>query len=229
MSSNIQNGIILINKSKGKSSFSIVSQLRKATNIRKIGHCGTLDPFATGLMIMLVGKQFTKKADQFINYDKEYFATLHLGYSTNTYDSEGALEFCSDKVPAIEEIEKILLEFQGTIKQIPPMFSAKKINGQKLYKLARQGITIERAAVEICVKIDLIKYNYPYLEIKVSCSKGTYIRSLANDIGTALQTGAYLSALNRTRIGPFHLEKALDQEQIGNIENLAPWFLDDNI
>jgi tRNA pseudouridine55 synthase len=181
--------------------------LRKKTGIKKIGHAGTLDPFASGVMILLIGREYTRKADQFITQDKEYRATLHLGIETTTYDPEGETTATSSAVPTLETIEEALTYFQGEMMQTPPMFSAKKVKGKKLYELARKGIEIERAPCPVHIKTDLISYNYPHLELHITCSKGTYIRSIAHDLGKKLEVGAHLSALTRTRCGPYHLKE----------------------
>lgn len=207
-------GILPVDKPLNYTSFSIVHALRKKTGIQKIGHAGTLDPFATGVMIMLIGREFTKLSDQFLNMDKEYLAQVHLGVSTTTYDREGAVVSTSDRIPSLLEIEKTLSAFQGNLLQIPPMFSAKKIQGKKLYQLARKGIEIERKAEAISVTIQLISYEYPFLSLRIQCSKGTYIRSLANDIGNHLQIGAHLGQLVRTRCGNFNLEESFDIKEI---------------
>ncbi len=198
-------GILLVNKPKGKTSFSLVSALRRMYGIQKIGHAGTLDPFATGVMIMLVGKEYTRLSDRFLNQDKEYIATLRLGIRTDSFDCEGQVESSSDLVPTEQEILNVIPRFQGKILQTPPMFSAKKVQGKKLYELARKGISIEREAKEVELTIRILSYEYPYLSLHVQCSKGTYIRSLADDIGLALGCGAHLSDLTRTRCGPFHI------------------------
>lgn len=203
-------GILPCNKPIGKTSFSLIAALRKKTGIEKIGHAGTLDPFASGVMILLVGRTFTKQADTFLNQDKEYETTVHLGVETTTFDPEGEVVFTNDKRPALSEVEQALLAFQGTIQQIPPMFSAKKVGGKKLYELARKGIEIERKPVAVTLKTQLLSYEYPYLRLKVSCSKGTYIRSIAHDLGALLGTGAHLSALMRTRSGQYTLEQCVD-------------------
>lgn len=208
-------GILLVDKPKGRTSFSLVSALRRLTGVRKIGHAGTLDPFATGVMVMLIGKAFTKLSDSFLEQDKEYLAKLHLGIATDTFDIEGKILSESDKVPTLSEIEKVLTLYQGEIWQTPPMFSAKKINGKKLYELARKGVSVERQPVQIKVKTDLLFYEYPFLELQIACSKGTYIRSIADEIGKHLGTGAHLSELVRTRSGPFHIKECID----GNLLN----------
>lgn len=201
--------LILIDKPSGKTSFDLVAILRRVSKIQKIGHAGTLDPLATGVMLLLVGKTYTRLSSLFLNQDKEYLATLHLGITTDSYDSEGQIVTENGHIPSLEEIKSALTQFQGTIQQLPPMFSAKKQQGKKLYELARKGIEVERASVEITLSTTLLAYNYPFLELKVACSKGTYIRSLAHDLGKLLNTGAHLSALTRTRSGPFHLADCL--------------------
>jgi len=206
----IREGLLLVDKPKGKTSFSLVHALRRITGIQKIGHAGTLDPFATGLMVMLIGKKFTRLSDQFLTQDKEYQCHLRLGVATTTFDTEGETTHTSDTAPTLAEIEAALLQFQGTISQTPPMFSAKKIGGKKLYHLARQGITIERKAVAVTVKTTLVSYTYPNLELHVHCTKGTYIRSLAHDLGLQLGCFAHLSDLRRLRSGQFQLADSID-------------------
>ncbi len=208
---NIPKGILLVDKEAGCTSFHLVSLLRRLTRVEKIGHAGTLDPFAKGLMVMLIGKEYTRKSDTFLSSDKEYLATIQLGISTETYDLEGAIIDRSDKVPTLKEVELALSTFQGEILQTPPMYSAKKVAGKKLCDLARKGIVIERAPVKVRLAIQLIRYEYPFLEIRVQCSKGTYIRSLAHDIGHFLACGAHLFELSRTRSGGFSLSEAIPQ------------------
>ena len=210
LSSYMQEGLLPINKQSGKTSFHLVSVMRNITKIRTIGHAGTLDPFADGVMILLIGKNYTRLSDQFLNQDKEYLATLCLGITTDTYDIDGQITAQSPYIPSLQELEAALLKFQGTILQTPPMFSAKKVEGKKLYELARKGITIERQSVPVTLHIELIDYTYPNVKIKVQCSKGTYIRSLAYDIGIELTCGAHLCALTRTRSGAFSLDECCD-------------------
>ncbi len=211
------NGILLVNKAAGSTSFHLVSILRRLTGIQKIGHAGTLDPFATGVMVMLIGKEYTKRSNEFLSSDKAYRATVQLGTTTDTYDLEGQILSQSPLVPTLAEIETALQAFQGEIEQIPPMFSAKKIEGQKLYDLARKGITIERAPVKVRLEIKLLSYNYPFLEIEVNCSKGTYIRSIAYDLGEKLGCGAHLFELTRTRSGNFSIELCVPQDKLKEI------------
>lgn len=161
---------------------------------------------------MLIGREYTRLSNQFLESDKEYRGKLHLGVSTDTYDREGEVTDRSDRIPTIEEVKTVLQSFQGTISQIPPMYSAKKVNGEKLYDLARKGVTIERQPIQVEVEIELIGHSYPTLELQVKCSKGTYIRTLAHDIGNLLGCGAHLSELKRTRSGNFHIDECISQE-----------------
>lgn len=203
-------GILLVNKPVGKTSFGMVAALRRLLGVKKIGHAGTLDPFATGVMVMLIGKAFTRLSDQFLCEDKEYLAEVHFGITTDTFDCEGLIINQSDIIPTQAQLEAAIEKFQGEIEQIPPMFSAKKIQGKKLYELARQGKTIERQPVKVKVKTQLLSYSYPKAVIRVTCSKGTYIRSIAYDLGVLLGCGAHLSNLQRTRSGIFSLSDCFD-------------------
>lgn len=203
-------GVLLVNKKKGKSSFSIVHELRKILGVKKIGHAGTLDPFATGVMVMLVGRNYTRLSDQFLCDDKEYVAELRFGISTDSFDCEGEVTGESDLVPTREELEAVIAEFQGTIMQVPPMFSAKKIKGKKLYELARKGQEVERQPVPVTVQTTLLSYDYPHAIIRVAASKGTYIRSIGHEIGQRLACGAHLTELQRVRSGGFSLDQCVD-------------------
>ncbi len=220
------NGILLVNKAAGFSSFYLVSLLRCLTKVEKIGHAGTLDPFATGIMVMLIGREYTRRSDAFLSSDKEYRALLQLGLATDTYDIEGKITFRSSGVPTLKEIEVALAAFQGEIAQIPPMYSAKKVQGKKLYDLARKGIEIERQPVIVRVQTQFISYQYPMLDLKIICSKGTYIRTLAHDIGHFLGCGAHLFELTRTRSGSFSLDQCLPQAHLKNPEfDISPHLL----
>lgn len=207
---NNNEGLLLINKPQGCTSFSLIRSLRKLTGIQKIGHAGTLDPFATGVMVILVGRNMTKLSNLLLFQDKEYLADIALGVSTDSYDCDGNVVARCKKKPSLEEIEEVLSFFQGEIQQIPPMFSAKKVGGKKLYELARKGIEVVREPVKVCVKTELIEYNYPSLKLRVSCSKGTYIRSIAYDLGERLKCCAHLSCLQRVRSGQFTIEDCFD-------------------
>jgi tRNA pseudouridine55 synthase len=217
-----EDGFMLIDKEKDWTSFDVVAKLRSITKIKKIGHAGTLDPFATGLLIVAIGRQATRKISEFMKLDKEYEATLFLGKISDTHDSEGVIsdykssfvkkimDIFRDKNITKEKVEKILKKFIGKQNQIPPMFSAKKIQGKKLYELARKGITIKRKSAPIKIFcIELVDYAWPYLKIKVRCSSGTYMRTLGSDIGKALHCGAYVETLRRTKIGDCLIENAI--------------------
>lgn len=210
-----KSGFLLINKPTGITSFDVIYKLRKITGVKKIGHAGTLDPFASGLLIVAVGREATKQISKYLKQDKTYVATLKLGFETDTYDLEGENKSVSDKQPSLKQVQEVLKSFEGKQKQIPPMFSAKKIKGKKLYDLARQGIEVERQPVDIEIfNINLIEYNYPELKIETKVTSGTYIRSLGHDIGKKLGVGAYLTALQRTSIGEFSLDQAKILEQL---------------
>lgn len=203
-------GLLLVDKPRGKTAFTLVAMLRRLLGVKKIGHAGTLDPFATGVMVMLIGRSYTRLSDKFLTADKEYIAEVHLGISTDTFDCDGTEQMRSTQIPTLAEIESAVAYFQGEIDQIPPMFSAKKLNGKKLYELARQGKVVERQSVKVNVKTEILNYQYPKLEIAVVCSKGTYIRSIAHELGAMLGCGAHLTALRRTRSGNFRIENCLD-------------------
>ncbi len=161
-------------------------------------------------MVMLVGKQFTRLSDSFLGQDKEYLAEVRLGVTTDTYDCEGQVQTSSDAIPSQTDIDEALTHFQGEIEQIPPMFSAKKIGGKKLYEMARKGKTIDRPPAKVVVEAQVVSYAYPHLVLHVTCSKGTYIRSLAHDIGQHLGCGAHLSGLRRLRSGQFRIEECIN-------------------
>lgn len=207
-------GILLIDKPKGKTAFDLVAILRRKLKVKTIGHAGTLDPMATGVMVMLVGRNYTKRSNQLLSADKEYIGQICLGIETDTYDAEGSTLKTSEKVPTLEEVQLALESFQGEVLQIPPMYSAKKINGQKLYELARKGKTIERPPQRVKLHTELLHYAYPHIDVKITCSKGTYIRSIAQDLGALLGCGAHLSALVRTRSGNYRLSECINGEKL---------------
>ncbi len=217
MKQNLNNhGFILINKPIGPSSHDIVNILRKITNERKIGHAGTLDPLAEGLLIIAIGRQTTKKINEYTLLDKTYIAEIKLGEETNTYDREGKIvkKYNIEKINK-KDLKKAIKKFIGQQKQIPPMYSAKKVKGKKLYDLARQDIIIDRESSLIEIKkIKLLKYRWPIAKIKINCSSGTYIRSLAYDLGLELFCGAYLFSLKRSKIGKYKLKNAYNLDKI---------------
>lgn len=207
-----RDGIILVDKPRGATSHDVVDIIRKRFGYRKVGHAGTLDPMATGLLIILLGR-FTKKSDHFLNCDKEYIARLLFGVSTDTGDADGNVKARKDVLAGAltpENIESAVKFFRGPIFQIPPMYSAKKVKGRKLYELARKGIVVPRQPREVFIKeLKVLDISPPRIEVYVKCSKGTYIRQLAEDIGEKIGCGAHLSSLKRTGIGPFRLSEAL--------------------
>lgn len=204
------NSILLINKPAGPTSHDIVDMVRKKTGIKRVGHAGTLDPFASGLLVVLVGRDATKKQAEFLGMDKTYEAVVYLGATSTTEDPTGEITD-SQNIPPIsrEKINHTVLDFVGTFDQMPSNFSAKKINGKKAYELARKGIQPDLKPKKITIySIDILTYEWPFLTIRCSVSSGTYIRALARDIGEKLGCGAYLEKLTRTAIGPYTLNDA---------------------
>ena len=214
-------GIVLIDKPAGWTSFDVVAKIRGKIRRRytaqgikptkrqlKVGHAGTLDPFATGLLVILLGDA-TKKATEFLKLDKVYEAEIILGQESTTGDPEGELTAVSDTKPTTEEVQAVLAAFTGEIRQRPPIFSAIKINGQRAYKLARDGKEVEIPERVVTIhSLELLDYTYPSLKIRTHVGSGTYIRSLAVDIGKALSTGAYCKTLRRTRIADWSIDDA---------------------
>ena len=209
--------LILIDKPADWSSFDVVKKVRFLTRIKKVGHSGTLDPFATGLLILGTGKE-TKTLTRIIGSTKEYLATLQLGESTDTYDITGTRLTQTD-ISGIESynFKSVLDTFIGENDQVPPMYSAKKVGGKRLYKIARQGIEIKRDPHKIQIyEIKELKREGSLLEIYIKCSKGTYIRSLANDIGKRSGYGAFLMNLRRISIDKFVVENALSVQEFSD-------------
>ncbi|MBR6505561.1 tRNA pseudouridine(55) synthase TruB [Candidatus Saccharibacteria bacterium] len=210
----MEDQIILVDKPAGISSFGVVAKVRGYLKAKyghkvKVGHTGTLDPFATGLLILLTGKM-TKKSDEFLKKDKIYEATLKLGYTSTTGDPEGEITKTSDTTPTIQDIQTAISSFIGDISQTVPTFSAVKINGERAYKLARKGVNFETPTRKVTIySIEILRYNYPELTIRCHVSSGTYIRTLAEDIGKKLNTGAYLTSLRRIQIADYNIKDAL--------------------
>ena len=216
--------IILIDKPADMSSFGVVARVRRVLSQRegkkvKVGHTGTLDPFATGLMIILAGKA-TKRSNEFLKKDKVYEATVMLGKTSTTGDPEGEItENAVENIPSREDVERAVQIFTGKIMQKVPAFSAIKINGERAYKLARKGQEVATPTREVEIyETEILEYSYPELKIRTHVSSGTYIRTLGEDIGTELGTGAYLTALRRTRTGDYDIKDAttLDQFMASN-------------
>lgn len=222
-------GIYNIYKPPGPTSHDVVDQIRKLSGISRVGHAGTLDPFAEGVLIVAVGREYTKQLGKFLKQDKTYRATIRLGATSDSGDPTGKISRLSlEKIPAIKEVEKVLKSFVGEIEQVPPAFSAIKIHPVKsgkagtakqlfdgvksvrAYKLARQGIFPKLKPRQVTIySLKIIKYHWPYLEVETEVSSGTYIRSLAQDIGQTLKTGGYLEKLIRLKVGRFNLKKSL--------------------
>lgn len=211
-------GILNINKEKGISSAKVVSLVRRALDMKKVGHTGTLDLEASGILPIVVGKA-TRVSDYMMTKDKVYETEMILGAKTDTLDAAGEITARSDKKVSKEEFLEAMNTFRGEVEQIPPMYSALKVNGKKLYDLAREGIEIERKRRKVTIyDIKLLDFDFPKATIRVTCSKGTYIRTLVDDIGEKLGTYAYVDELIRTRVGDFDIKDAIKSEDILNIE-----------
>ncbi len=208
-------GIVLINKPSGITSHDVVAKIRKLYSTKQVGHTGTLDPMAKGLLVLLVGRA-VKASDMITLDNKRYIAGLRLGIATDTEDTSGSVLESSDEIPSKAIVESCISSFVGKIKQVPPMYSAIKVNGQKLVDLARQGISVEREAREIeilSLSVDPTESHSDYI-LDVTCSKGTYIRTLCADIGKKLGCGGAMSSLKRISSGTFSLDNAYTLEEL---------------
>lgn len=219
--------ILLIDKPAGWTSFDVVAKIRSGIRAEyrergekptkrqlRVGHAGTLDPFATGLLIILKGDA-CKRAGEFLKLDKVYEATFRLGQVSTTGDPEGEITDVSDRIPAREEVEAALAQFVGEITQTPPAFSAIKVNGQRAYKLAREGKPVEIPSRQVQIySIELLDYTYPNLTIRTHVGSGTYIRTLGEDIGKVLEVGVYCSVLRRISVGDWHIAHAATVESL---------------
>ena len=218
------NGIIVINKPKEYTSHDVVAKVKKILNIKKVGHTGTLDPNATGVLPLLLNDG-TKLSKYLINHDKEYKVTLQLGIKTDTADGEGKIiKKEAVDISILDKVEEVLKSFIGKQKQVPPMYSAIKVNGKKLYEYAREGknVELEPRNIEIYdIKLEKLDKEKEEIQFIVSCSKGTYIRSLCEDIAEKLGTVGYMKELQRTKVGEFKLEQAITIEQLEqNLDNI---------
>lgn len=221
-------GLLLVNKPSGWTSFDVVNYVRRMVATHegkkpkncKVGHTGTLDPLATGLLVLLVGKEYTRRATELTKLDKTYEVTMRLGEVSSTGDAEGEKTAVSGTVPTEKAVLEALDAFQGQIMQVPPAFSAMKVNGQRAYKLAREGKAPQLEARPVMIyKNELITYEYPFVKFTSEVGSGTYIRSLVEDLGKVLGTGAYMSDLRRTRVGQFDVRDALQKDELTR-ENL---------
>src|SRR5689334_17551458 len=210
-------GALIIDKPAGLTSHDVVARVRRAARTRRVGHAGTLDPFATGVLVVCI-ERATRLLQYVVGLDKEYLATVRTGFATTTQDLTGEqiTPLASSDLLSVEQVTAVLKEFIGEQWQTPPMFSAKKVAGERLYVAAREGREVERQPVAITVsEMEMIEMHQPNADgtrdfvMRVSCSSGTYVRTLANDIGARLGTGAHLSALRRTAVGRFRIEEAL--------------------
>ena len=219
----MQDGIILIDKPAQMTSFGVVARIRRVLSKQhgkkvKVGHTGTLDPFATGLMIIVFGKE-CKNASNYSKLDKIYEATIRLGQSSTTGDTEGEISDISDKIPSRTEVDTAIEKFKSEITQYPPIYSAIKINGKRAYQLARDGKTVEMPARQINIySLDVINYSYPNLKIRVHVSSGTYIRTLAEDIGGELGVGGYCTELRRISIADWDISQAKTLTSMGILD-----------
>lgn len=217
-------GILIIDKPAGITSHDVVSRVRRILKTKRVGHTGTLDPFATGVMVVLVGR--ATRLAQFVDKDeKEYEAVIRFGFETDTGDVTGSpgSQVQSPKSVSAQQLDRILPRFRGEIEQVPPMYSAKKIDGKKLYEHARKGETVERKPNRVAISA-LEMLDAPagdHLRVRVVCSAGTYIRTLAEDIGRALETGAHLTELRRTRAGAFSIDESITLDALAELDDPA--------
>ncbi len=214
-------GFLNVYKPKGKTSHDVVAILRRVTKIKQIGHTGTLDPFAEGVLPICIGK--AARLIEYLNDDKAYIGTVQLGKSTTTYDLEGETVEVSDKTPDLEEIENELNNFRGDIEQLPPIYSAIKVNGKKLYEYARKGEEVEIKPRNVNIgELKILNYDQEnrILELYIKCSKGTYIRSIAHDLGKNLGCFGHLIKLVRVKAGDFEVENSIKLEDLTDIETV---------
>lgn len=215
------NGLLNINKPGGMTSHDVVNAIRRLIQTRRVGHTGTLDPLATGVLVVLIGYA-TRLARFLSGADKTYHAVIRLGETTTTYDAEGELIKCQSVSLTRPEIETALSNFRGNILQVPPMHSAIKVNGKPLYKLAHRGQEIEREPRPVTIHaLTIGEWNPPELTLEITCSAGTYIRSLANDLGEILGCGGHLKALNRTASGQFTIAESYTLEELTTLADMG--------
>jgi tRNA pseudouridine55 synthase len=219
----MKNGILVVDKPSGVTSHDVVDMVRRKLNIKRVGHSGTLDPVATGVLVILVGSA-TKLFSKFVHFDKAYEATLHLGEVTSTGDAEGRLLSQKDPSHITEgEVRRVFASFIGERLQVPPMVSAIKHKGRRLYELARKGIEVERKARPIHIyDLQIVRMELPDIDFSVKCSKGTYVRRLGEEIGEVLGVGGVISRIRRVALGPFQIQDAITTGEI-NEDRLRDW------
>ena len=211
--------ILAVYKPKGPSSNHIIGRLRRLTGLKRIGHAGTLDPLARGVLVVGIGREATKKLSTVVKTEKEYVAEITLGMESTTDDEAGEKTVIqTDLEPGLAEVQAALPQFLGRIEQVPPKYSAVKIKGAKAYRLSRRGHDVQLKPRPVEIKtIEVLSYQWPKLRLRVVCGPGTYIRSLARDLGRALGTGGYISDLERTRVGSWDREQAISIERSGRL------------
>src|SRR3989344_6005579 len=211
-------GIFAVNKPKGITSHDVVDQVRRLTGVKRVGHGGTLDPLASGVLVIAVGRENTKQLDKYVKGEKEYLAKIRLGFHSTTDDEEGEkTSVVVDQIPTSKDVDMVVKYFIGNITQIPPIYSAIKLSGTPAYKIARRrennsklDLPILKARKVLIKDIEILKYEYPILELRVTTSPGVYIRALARDIGEKLKIGSYLQELTRTKVGKFRLKNCIE-------------------
>jgi tRNA pseudouridine55 synthase len=214
---NLLNGILVINKPSDMTSHDVVDVVRRKLKMKRVGHAGTLDPLATGVLVLLIGRA-TKLFDRFSAFDKAYEATITLGLCTDTSDIRGKT-IAQHPIEGIsrEEIEKVMLRFLGSIEQVPPMVSALKFKGKRLYQLAREGIHVERKPRQIVIhSFKILDFSLPKVKFFLECSKGTYVRQIAEDMGSILGCGGCISQIHRTKVGPFTIDQAIALDKVNS-------------
>lgn len=218
MAYNEIDGVLLVDKPSGMTSHDVVDRVRRHFNLKKVGHCGTLDPMATGLLVLVLGRS-TKLSDRLISEDKEYEGTLELGVTTDSQDADGeVLETKPVPELTLDQVARAAEAFKGDIYQVPPMVSAKKIAGQALYKLARKGKEVEREPRLIHIyRLDFLEFTPPRIRFKLLCTKGTYVRTICHDLGQKLGCGAHLCQLRRTASGSMSLSEAKPLDEITSL------------
>lgn len=203
-------GIVAVYKPKGPTSHDIVNAVRRITGEKRVGHAGTLDPLASGILVVGIGREATKKLTLVVNKEKEYVVTIKLGVTSTTGDEKGDKTSIKGLVVSIKEIQNVLTKYIGVISQVPPAYSAVKVDGKEAYKYARKGQEVELKPRNVLIKeIEVMAYSWPLLRLRVVTGPGVYIRALARDIGKSLGTGAYVSSLERTRVGEYTKETAV--------------------
>lgn len=219
--------VLLVDKPKGFTSFDIVEVVRAGSGVEKVGHAGTLDPMATGLLILLVARPATRLQEAFMHLSKQYEGTIRFGESTPSHDAETEVVERSDPSSVtFDRLDALRTQFTGTIQQVPPMYSAVKVDGERLYKKARRGETVDRPPRQVHInQFELVEWSPPELRVRIECSKGTYIRSIARDFGEELGVGAHLTALRRTAIGSYSVASAWP---LGEIRDALPHTTNDD-